>query len=64
MTLLTLVVTLINCILIIIAFFTTDENTLAIFDILDKLFLGFYILEAILKILAYGIEDYFEDDWY
>jgi hypothetical protein len=46
------------------SFFTTDENILANFEILDKLFLAFYILEAILKILAYGIEDYFEDDWY
>lgn len=37
---------------------------LSIFDIADKIFLSIYITEFLMKVIAYGLEDYFEDDWY
>lgn len=58
-----ILITLLNCTLILIAFFIADENILAIFDLIDNIFLGLYILEFIIKIIALGIKDYFDDSW-
>lgn len=59
-----LLVTVINCVLIIIAFFIEDEEVLNIFTTLDTVFLAFYSMECILKIIAYGIKHFFDDGWY
>ena len=56
-------ITLINCVLILIAFFIADESTLANFDLIDNIFLGIYIFECLVKIVALGIKNYFDDSW-
>ena len=58
-----ILITLMNCTLILIAFFIADEKILAIFDLMDNIFLGVYILEFVIKIVALGIKDYFDDSW-
>ena len=55
--------TLLNCVLILIAFFIADENVLAVFDLIDNIFLGIYIFECLVKIIALGIKNYFDDPW-
>ena len=41
----------------------TDDDTLAMFDKMDDSCLYFYILEFVIKIIGFGIEKYWEDDW-
>lgn len=66
------VILIINCVIIICSagiyiFFIqkvmTDDDTIAIFDIMDDYCLYFYILEFVIKIIGLGIEKYWEDDW-
>lgn len=45
-----ILLTFINCILIIVALFLTDNDTLEIFEIIDKIFFGIYVSEFILKV--------------
>jgi len=59
-----LFVTVLNCVLIIIAFFIEDEGVLNVFTTLDTVFLVFYSMECLLKIIAYGIKNFFDDGWY
>lgn len=59
-----LLVTVMNCVFIIIAFFIEDEYILSIFNILDTVFLVFYSLECIFKIIGLGIREFFDDGWY
>ncbi|CAD8119924.1 unnamed protein product [Paramecium sonneborni] len=58
-----LIVTLTNCILIIIAFFIEDINVLDIFNSLDTMFLVIYSLECMIKIVALGIREFFREGW-
>ena len=58
-----ILITLLNCTLILIAFFIADEGVLAVFDLIDNIFLGLYILEFMIKIVALGIKVYFDDSW-
>lgn len=30
---------------------------------IDKIFFGFYVLEILLKVLAHGVYDFYDDDW-
>lgn len=59
-----LIITITNCILIVIAFFIEDTEILDIFSLLDTIFLIFYSLECLIKIIAVGINNYFDDGWY
>lgn len=59
-----LIITITNCILIVIAFFIEDIEILDIFSLLDTIFLIFYSLECLIKIIAIGIKNYFDDGWY
>jgi hypothetical protein len=45
-----LLLTLANCSIIIAALLIADEKALADFEIIDKVFFGFYALEVILKV--------------
>ncbi|CAD8182723.1 unnamed protein product [Paramecium octaurelia] len=58
-----LVVTITNCILIIAAFFIEDLSVLDIFNSLDTIFLVLYSMECLVKIVALGIRDYFNEGW-
>lgn len=58
-----ILVTLINCALILVAFFIADEGVLAVFDLVDNIFLAIYILEFLAKVVALGIKGYFGDSW-
>lgn len=58
-----MIITLANCALIISAFFIDDEDVIAVFELLDKIFFGIYVFEMLIKQLAYGLEEYFGDDW-
>lgn len=57
-------VTIINCGLIISAFFINDVEILDIMDTLNVVFLGIFIFECLIKIIALGIVDFFMDSWY
>lgn len=59
-----LIITISNCILIIIAFFIEDTEILDIFSLLDTVFLVCYSIECLIKIIAVGINNYFDDGWY
>ncbi|CAD8079364.1 unnamed protein product [Paramecium sonneborni] len=58
-----LIITITNCILIVVAFFIEDQDILDIFNILDTVFLVLYSLECLIKIIAIGVKPYFEDSW-
>lgn len=58
-----LIITLSNCTMIISSFFVDDPIVLKIFDTFDVIYLVIYSLEVFLKLLALGVEDYFDDDW-
>ncbi|CAD8206226.1 unnamed protein product [Paramecium pentaurelia] len=58
-----LVITILNCSLIITAFFIDDFEILSVFDIIDTVFLGIYIFECLIKIIGIGIVDFFNDGW-
>lgn len=57
-------ITIINCGLIISAFFIENLDVLAIFDTIDTVFLGIFIFECLIKIIGLGIYDFFVDAWY
>lgn len=59
-----MIVTLINCILILTGMFIEDEEVLKIFDTLDTFFLVVYGLECIVKMIGIGLRKYFDDGWY
>lgn len=59
-----LIITISNCVLIVTAFFIDDMNILDIFTLLDTVYLIFYSLECIIKIIALGIKPYFKEGWY
>lgn len=54
-----LIITITNCVLIVTAFIIEDSEILDIFTLLDTVFLVFYSLECIIKIIALGIKRYF-----
>ncbi|CAK69287.1 unnamed protein product (macronuclear) [Paramecium tetraurelia] len=56
-------VTIVNCCLIISAFFIENLEVLAIFDTIDTVFLGIFIFECLIKIIGLGIYDFFVDGW-
>ncbi|CAD8091578.1 unnamed protein product [Paramecium sonneborni] len=58
-----LVITISNCILIVLAFFIEDQEILDIFNIFDTVFLVLYSLECLIKIIALGIKPYFQEQW-
>ncbi|CAD8077769.1 unnamed protein product [Paramecium sonneborni] len=58
-----LIITITNCVLIVTAFIIEDSEILDIFTLLDTVFLVFYSLECIIKIIALGIKRYFQDGW-
>lgn len=58
-----LIVTITNCILIITAFFIDDLKILDVFNTLDTIFLVIYTLECAIKIIAFGIRNYFDEGW-
>ncbi|CAD8063596.1 unnamed protein product [Paramecium primaurelia] len=58
-----LIITISNCILIVVAFFIEDQDILDIFNLLDTLFLIIYSIECLIKIIALGIKSYFEEGW-
>lgn len=58
-----LVVTITNCILIITAFFIEDLSVLDIFNSLDTIFLVLYSMECLVKMVAIGIREYFNEGW-
>lgn len=58
------VVTILNCSLIIAAFFINDTDILTIFDTLDTVFLAIFIFECAIKIISLGVYDFFKDSWY
>lgn len=58
-----LMITLGNSTFIITSFFADDPALADLYNIMDEIFLIIYSLEVILKIIAMGFEDYFEDDW-
>jgi hypothetical protein len=57
-------VTLSNCAIVIASLFMNDPEVLLVFETMDKVYLSIYVVEFILKVIAMGFEDYFEDDWY
>lgn len=57
-------IVLFNCCTIITAFFIDDADTLAVFDLLDSIFLSIFATEIVVKIIGLGIRAYFEDGWY
>lgn len=59
-----LIITIVNCALIITAFFIDDFEILNVFDIIDTVILGIYIFECLIKIIGIGIVDFFNDGWY
>ncbi|CAD8206175.1 unnamed protein product [Paramecium octaurelia] len=58
-----LAITILNCALIITAFFIDDLEILSVFDIIDTVFLGIYIFECLVKMIGIGIVDFFSDGW-
>ncbi|CAD8055958.1 unnamed protein product [Paramecium primaurelia] len=58
-----LIITISNCVLIVVAFFIEDQDILDIFNLLDTIFLILYSLECSIKIIALGIKPYFEEGW-
>lgn len=56
-------IVLFNCCTIVTAFFIDDADTLAVFDLLDLIFLSIFATEIVIKILGLGIRAYFEDGW-
>lgn len=54
-----LIITISNCVLIVTAFFIDDMKILDIFTLLDTVYLIFYGVECIVKIIALGIKPYF-----
>lgn len=58
-----LIVTITNCILIIAAFFIEDLAILDVFNTLDTVFLAVYTFECLIKIIAIGIRNYFDEGW-
>lgn len=58
-----LVITILNCILIIVAFFIDDTSVLDVFNTLDTVFLVLYGIDILIKIIALGLYDFFDDGW-
>ncbi|CAD8066114.1 unnamed protein product [Paramecium primaurelia] len=58
-----LIITISNCVLIVTAFFIDDMKILDIFTLLDTVYLIFYGVECIVKIIALGIKPYFQEGW-
>lgn len=58
------VVTIVNCALIISAFFVDDPNVLDIFETMDKVFFAIFSFECTIKIVSLGFYEYFGDSWY
>ena len=58
------VVTIINCVLIIVSGFL-DENSdeYLTIKLMDDIFFAIYSIEFVLKIIGYGIKGYFDDIW-
>jgi two pore calcium channel protein 1/two pore calcium channel protein 3 len=56
-------ITILNCVLIIVAFFIDDLETLAVFNTFDTVFLVIYATDILVKIIAIGIFDFFDDGW-
>ena len=54
-----LAITITNCILIGVAFIIEEIEILDIFTLLDTVFLIFYSMECLIKIIALGIKPYF-----
>lgn len=57
-------ITICNCTTVIASLFVSDSMALDAFEILDKIYLSIYIAEFLMKVIALGVEDYFDDDWY
>ena len=57
-------IVLFNCCTIITTFFIDDPDTLAVFDLLDSIFLSIFATEVVVKIIGLGIRAYFDDGWY
>jgi voltage-gated sodium channel len=57
------VVLIINSVVIIGGLIVTDEEKLALYDKIDGIVLYFYIGECVIKIIGFGVQKYWDDDW-
>lgn len=52
-----------NCTILVICEIIHDSKYLAIFSMMDEIFLYLYLIDFVIKILGIGFNEYFSDVW-
>lgn len=54
---------ILNSAMLVYSIFFADENQQKVIEVADKLFLFLYIIEGFVKIVGYGLSEYYRDPW-